>query len=463
MFRTRSRTKTFLSLLVVVASIFASGYTPAQAHRDGEHGQPFPTQCARAFHASGPHVRITTPRSGASIDLARTPTFTVAGLAWAGWQDPIRRVEIYADGSRIGDASVAVPLQHSDDRDWRIVTSAPPGTHTIVACAWSVAGRTAAAAIIVKVTAPAPTSTVVAPDVRTLTSVDLAAISGVTDTKITFRQHPSVSAGQVLVAGISTATPDGLIRRVTRIDRTRAGYVASTIPASVDEVLWQADIHLVGVPLEPESGDGVAAPRVALGGKSAARALAAAPAVAAAVDEHYQVHVGGSGSLQADIETGISAGVDFDLKITADWGWDTVPTITVEQFRMRAHAAMNVSTRVHSTGEGSADYTSPILRSFKFNRIRLHPVLPIYLRIRGDLRMGAGLKLSGALALGGFAHGSVDLGVELRNGQLVPIAGSSLGGGIGVPPKGEKRSRATCGSSRRRTSIRRSTCCACPT
>lgn len=305
----------YLSILVssVVVAAGLIGVRPAEAHQSNP--------CAVTPH-SGLAVHITSPRGGATINLARTPSFSIAGYVHGATPEKVVSVQLYADGVAIATPSLSRPFLHHD-RLWNAKTSATPGRHTILACARTSRGAVAAASIPIQVNAPAPTATMTAPDEVTVSSGDLAAVTAVSDTSVTFRRQPtSFAVGKVITAGITAATPNGLMRRVRSITRSGGKYVVKTVPATLDEVFWQADIVLDGTPLEP------ADTRTTQG-----RLRAQATTRPVNFNQSFTLKDAQGREFTAKLSESFQSSLDFHLKISPHWAFGSlVPTITVDEF-----------------------------------------------------------------------------------------------------------------------------------
>src|SRR4051794_38631791 len=129
--RLRQWPRAFKPAVFLICSIVAGTGIPAAA---SAAGRPPSNPCLVSRH-DGLKLTITSPRPNATIDLAKSPLFTVAGLVRGARAAAVTSVRLYADGSPVGYAKVGRPARRSPVRAWQIATSAPPGTHTVVACA----------------------------------------------------------------------------------------------------------------------------------------------------------------------------------------------------------------------------------------------------------------------------------------------------------------------------------------
>ena len=104
--------------------------------------------------------------------------------------------------------------------------------------------------------APGPTSDIVLkPNVRVLDAASLARIASVlADGTIVFADRDptldTIAAGDIVAGGVAKATPNGLLRRVLRADRTSTRLVLATAPAQLTDAIASGRVHWVR-PLTP--------------------------------------------------------------------------------------------------------------------------------------------------------------------------------------------------------------------
>ena len=105
---------------------------------------------------------------------------------------------------------------------------------------------------LIKVVEPSPTTTPTPqpsppqenPNVYVLSSTETSQISSVTDNKIIFSNKVSYSTGDIIASGISDATPNGLLRKVTGISSDKK--IVSTQQATLEEAVKNATIEYHG-------------------------------------------------------------------------------------------------------------------------------------------------------------------------------------------------------------------------
>lgn len=65
----------------------------------------------------------------------------------------------------------------------------------------------------------------------------------VEDDKITFNSNPRYKKGDVIVSGITSSAPNGFIRNVTGVQKTKGKYIIQTEPAVLTDVFEKAHIY----------------------------------------------------------------------------------------------------------------------------------------------------------------------------------------------------------------------------
>ena len=90
--------------------------------------------------------------------------------------------------------------------------------------------------------------TVVAPNVTPVTSQDAGSVTAISTDSITFHGVPAdlanLSAGKILAAPITSATPDGFLREVTSTTTTNGNLVVSTAHVAMDQVIEQGSFSV---------------------------------------------------------------------------------------------------------------------------------------------------------------------------------------------------------------------------
>ena len=208
-------------------------------------------------------VAITAPNDGASINLAETGGITLKGTVKSS--AAVDHVEVYGNDTKIGNAAV----QYTADGPTWSMQVASPELQKVTYKAVVVARDDAKgdARITTQVTLPSADDTVINPDAVVVDPNDPAnPVTGLTSDTVIFANEPSFGINKVIVSGVGNAAPQGFIRRVVAIDRTDAGWVVTTKPATLTEVFEQANIDQ-----QPKLVDGattVQAPKTTSSGNS---------------------------------------------------------------------------------------------------------------------------------------------------------------------------------------------------
>ncbi|HTJ36583.1 MAG TPA: VWD domain-containing protein [Dactylosporangium sp.] len=339
---------------------------------------------------------ITSPDERRTIDLAKTPEFDVQGRLSGDKRRSVVAVDLYGDGRLIGSADPQRRDRHRwwkddfwwRDAEWGITTSSSAGAHTLVACARTARGTVVAAASLhINVKAPAPTATVVDPDVLVADKSLLGRITDVTADGITTGKPDSrLQPGTVLVAGVSPKTPYGLMRRIV----SASGNRYKTVQASLTDIYLQASIKLPTPALpaaaktaQPAAGTVTAAagaPKALAAGAfasvgaggcaSAAATVAGAPfAVAVGCAVEYHLRSGGVADIteKIDVKGTISADASLsatgllypilDIDIRTTWKFGILPVPTLVRANVGLAGSLSASGSAKLDGEGSISYT----------------------------------------------------------------------------------------------------------
>ncbi|MBX9246649.1 Ig-like domain-containing protein [Actinotalea ferrariae] len=261
-----------------------------------------------------PTLTIESPTEGAVVEQALTPEITVSGtVADAG--SGVRGVTVTADGVDLGAAVVrgtSTPTQA-----WDLTTPVPAGTHTLSVVATDWAGRTTTATRSFTVAAAAPEEVVVAPDAEVLSPAERDAITSVETDAFTVAGTTTLRAGDVVVSDATDVAPDGLLRRITAVERGTASTVVRTEPAVITDALVQADIHLQDVPL-----DGSVVVTDEQGGSTARRAARSG----VVLDRSFTIlspalkNEDGTAQVQVKANAGFTLTIDLEISMHLGWG-----------------------------------------------------------------------------------------------------------------------------------------------
>jgi hypothetical protein len=351
---------------------------------------------------AAPGVKITSPANGSTVDLSKTGTITLEGEITGGSLST-SKVSVSVAGKVIGSATVR---QTAAGSRWSFTTRiAKSGTPRFDVKATDRAGRSGSASVTVKATAPAPTATLLTPEAVVLDATKpVLTTAVVSPTSVTFKQAPDLRPGKVIVSQGTAANPAGMLRRVTQVNKTAAGWVATTVQAKITDVVGQANINkLVPVTnltqksvtpaLKPAPGDTpartVAGPVQSVSIKSAAPAGAAARATTESVGvdaglaqsiaiksgialtkngpatdfsnagpaDAQKAKAEAKASLGASLEGAVDleVAVRFVLKVTptADWG---IPKVKVDEFSVVLATLGKGETTIAASGALEASF-----------------------------------------------------------------------------------------------------------
>ncbi|WP_157545887.1 nidogen-like domain-containing protein [Hamadaea tsunoensis] len=464
--------RTVMTSFVTVAAVLVSLASASMVQANGPVRPPRPPRpspspgtappCAPSSHGAI-SIKISSPGAGASVDLTRTPVFPVTGVVHGDRQGIVGSVQLYADGAFVGTAPVSHPAGYLD-RAWRLSTSAPPGRHTIIACARTARGTVASASVTIQVAQPSPTATIVAPDVKQLSTADLSGVTGVQDGSLTFTNKPAVTVGQVITAGVTPTTPVGFMRRVTGVQAVGGGWRVTTTQARLDEVYWQVDVVKDAEPLEPRTTTTTGVRKTARTPAPAGsgRRTDTAPGSAAARSGPARLTAGGSvtdslkfthtfyegtgvWSAKLDVSTTIKATLTVRIKITPHWEWGSLPTITVDQFLFRIDGSLVVA--LNGTLTGKAEFTKNYPNAF--GPVYMRPVVldlapPIIIVPVGHVDVKAKASLKDEFKAGVSVTGTFSAGFIYRTGAgYENISSSSLAPAVTTPLNGGSKSTGT--------------------
>lgn len=197
------------------------------------------TSKAAVSAAVRPHV--TAPAAPGSVTAA--PAATGVTISWTAppsdGGSPVSGYVITGNGTRFTAPATATSrtvtksLIAGKSYTFRVAARNAKGTGPATAAAPATAGATRAARTVV------------------LSAASLAALTSVsTAGTMTFAHPPAqvtgLAAGDIVVAGVSAATPDGLLAKVTSVTRNGSAATVATTPASLDEALTHAAFGAAG-------------------------------------------------------------------------------------------------------------------------------------------------------------------------------------------------------------------------
>ncbi|MFN8076633.1 MAG: putative Ig domain-containing protein [Kineosporiaceae bacterium] len=383
---------------VVVLLTAALGLPPVA----GATAAPSPSSpCAGA---PGTTIRSTLglPGGRTTIDLAATPRFTVTGALTGDAGQRVTSVDVLADGVRV--ATVTPGQSVLGVRSWSWTTSAPPGVHTLTTCAHTAAGDVPGTPRTVTVTAPPADAVVTSPALHELTGAERTSLSQVTASSLAFAGYSALPVGAVVTAPPSAAAPDGLFRRVTGRSFAGDSTVLSTLPATIDDALWQGTVD-GSLPVEPLRWSG-------------------------------PVRLPGAGvSLEGSLDYEARLRLEVGFGVTAVWGWGPKPATTrrLTTLYVTGRVAAPYSLQLRGSGTLDAVTTASGAERIRLAPVRLSDAVPVWLGLRGSVRVGARGAVGGDLSLTGDVRHYSAAG---RWGPRTADAGSIVKASVSVPATG---------------------------
>lgn len=196
---------------------------------------------------AAPTVKITSPVNGSTVDLSKTGLVRLEGDITGGSLSTAK-VTVSVAGAVIGSAIVR---QTATGASWSFETGIPKSGDTrFDVLVTDRSGRTGSTSVTVKATLPASTVTLVAPESVVLDPAKPELTpTAVSASAVTFSKAPTnVYPGKVIVSGKTAVAPEGVLRKVTAVNKTAAGWVVDTAPATITDAVKRADIDKV-IPL----------------------------------------------------------------------------------------------------------------------------------------------------------------------------------------------------------------------
>ena len=181
-----------------------------------------------------PHVTVPGPPGG----VTAAPTSSAVRVSW---QPPASDGGSVVTGYVIGVAGTARKITAAAAARSVLVTGLAKGK----SYRFTVAARNALGTGSTIASAPATGGAKAGTGVVVLSSASLAALTTVqTDGSLVFTSPPAqvqgLTAGEILTAGVSAATPQGFIGQVTSVSTVGSTVTVATVPASLDQALSSA-------------------------------------------------------------------------------------------------------------------------------------------------------------------------------------------------------------------------------
>jgi hypothetical protein len=238
-----------------------------------------------------------------------------------------------------------------------------------------------------------------------LSSASLAALTQVrTDGSLVFTSPPAqvqnLTVGDIVVAGVSTPTPDGLLAKVTSVSPSGSTVTVATVRASLDQALSAAGFGTAAALTQGQVAKFVPArPGVKLLAPGQAPASAAPGSISLSLDtDLYKSSDGRTVTVNGDVS--LSPSVSFAAQISCC-------VHTASQFTGSVTASASLSVTAQTSHDISGGYT---LGTFDFTPIAF------------DV-LGVPVVIVPQLTVKLIAKGSVTAGVTAGAGESVTVGG----------------------------------------
>lgn len=240
--------------------------------------------------------------------------------------------------------------------------------------------------------------------------------------------------GDVLTAGVTPQTPDGLLVRVTGITGGGGGQsIVSTEPASLSDAIGGAAFSISA----PLSGDDVAAAGAgirAITPDTLRARLAGAATTPVATPVNKVVTCMGGGEITV---TG-SVSVVLSINLSVDWSWLALRGAALTE---TLSEDAGLSAAAHAAASCSAGPIDLLPQPIRFDPIffEIGPV-PVVITPELQFTLSASGSVSADITASASQHASGTVGVAWQNGALVPIASTSSSFTYSPPAAGIKAS-----------------------
>jgi hypothetical protein len=255
---------------------------------------------------------------------------------------------------------------------------------------------------------PRPTAIELQPNAKVLDDRTLASIVDATPdgAKLTFGPGAAVSiqTGDVLLGGISSKTPHGLLRRVVSVEPGGGGVVVTTERAPLEAAIRRGRIHLERTPLRLK--DATVEPAEGIDAKSLR------PLAAEDLAKDFTVGVDGvkvTDGVTASASLGFGVAIDLDLNFGND-----APS------RLVLSGAESASVTLRALASASFEKKVEIARVV-FPPILLNVGVPIVITPQLVLDLGAKGSTGAELAWSASQTAGIDVGVEVSSKGVDPL------------------------------------------
>lgn len=184
-------------------------------------------------------VTLDSPVAGTAIELTDVSTFTLEGTV-TNTTASLDSVRIYSGNVLVGIAQVDYQQGVST---WSLELAVPAtADYEFRVDAVDRAGTTSQDAVNLSVTLPGTDEVLLSPDTRVIPDEILASTVAITETSLTFGVDPGYVPGNIVIGINEVVAPEGFLRRVVSVQQTSAGWVLTTVSASLVEAIRQGAI-----------------------------------------------------------------------------------------------------------------------------------------------------------------------------------------------------------------------------
>jgi len=315
----------------------------------------------------------------------------------------------------------------------------PSGTYSITAspvvavnASYNAATQTVNVAPGATVNAQVAYDTVVPNTTKTLDQQGMQGVTVSTDGNTLTLPSASAAAqalkpGDVLAVGITTATPGGLLRKITSVSQSGSQIVAVTTQATLADAFQQLDFksNAAFSLQDPPAGQALPPGVTFHRGKrpaGLARSAQSHAQVPCSEDTASWVQAlavpiiaGGSGSITASGELDICTSLEVDFHITA------LPP-TLKSLLVVATISGDLHVGVSGEYQGSVDMQTPIMPALQSDPIEVDVAgVPVVLTAQVTFFVGTSGTVNGSFSAGADNEASLTLGLSYSGGQFSPV------------------------------------------
>lgn len=263
------------------------------------------------------------------------------------------------------------------------------------------------------------TATVLIPDeTKVLSATAAAALGSVSDSRLAFAASSadagSLAAGDIIVAGVTATTPDGILRKVTARQVRADSIIITTVPARLTEAIERGS-GSVDVPLEIDDPAGQASPGITFSRSTQTVGAASAGGFTVTfVDYDIKGYAKVSGTMT------LNPALKLDTKFDG---------FALESFTYTVTATTTSKLELKSVASGKLEGSYPI------KTVRMRPVtffvgvpplaIPIVVVPTAELRLSGSGDISAGIETSVSSAYTVSQGATYKGGAWTPIGEST--------------------------------------